>query len=242
MTTYVLVPGFWLGAWAWQRVTTRLRADGHTVYPLTLTGLADRAHLAGPDITLDTHTADITGLLTYEDLTDVILVAHSGAGAPATVAADRTPERIARIVYVDSGPIPDGIQPIDMTGRDLVETHLRDGWRLPWIDLDQHAANGTKLDGLTDADRALMATRATDHPVGALTQPVKLTGAVDTLPKGLISCMFPLDQITEMIRAGHPWFAGMDDPRWEIRALPTSHWPMFSEPEGLALQLAAFTK
>src|SRR5262245_15679249 len=216
MTTYVLVPGFWLVSWAWQHVTTHLRADGHTVYPLTLTGLADRAHLAGPDITLDTHTADITGLLTYEDLTDVILVAHSGAGAPVTAAADRTPERIARVVYVDSGPIPDGTKPIDITGPDLVQSHLRDGWRLPWIDLAQHAANGTRLDGLTDADRTLMAQRATDQPVVPLTQPIELTGAFDTLPKGLISCMFSLDQISEMIRAGHPWFAGMDGPQWEI--------------------------
>ena len=94
MTTFVLVPGMWLGAWAWRDVTARLRAAGHDVYPLTLTGLADRRHLGGPQVDLDTHTTDITALIEAEELTDVVLAGHSYGGSPVTVAVDRIPDRI----------------------------------------------------------------------------------------------------------------------------------------------------
>src|SRR4051794_23585673 len=108
MSTFVLVPGFWLGAWAWRGGTASLRTAGHEVYPLTLTGLADRSHLAGPEIGLETHTTDIVRLIEVEDLPDVVLVAHSGGAWPATQAADRVPDRVGRVVYVESGPPPDG--------------------------------------------------------------------------------------------------------------------------------------
>src|SRR3954464_14085130 len=104
MTTYVLVPGMWIGAWAWRSVTERLRAGGHDVYPMTLTGVADRRHLGGAD--LDVHTTDITALIEVEDLTEVVLVGHSYGGYPVTAAADRIPGRIRHVVYVDSGPMP----------------------------------------------------------------------------------------------------------------------------------------
>ena len=114
MTTYVLIPGYWLGAWAWQPVTERLRAAGHTVYPLSPTGLGERAHLGGPDINLETHITDIVNLLRYEDLHDVVLVGHSGEGVALTGAADRVPERLAQLVYVDSAPVPDGTAQIEL--------------------------------------------------------------------------------------------------------------------------------
>ena len=77
MATYVLVGGAWLGAWAWRDVTRRLRAQGHEVYPLSLTGLGEREHLASSSVDLRTHIADIVGLLESEDLRDVILAGHS---------------------------------------------------------------------------------------------------------------------------------------------------------------------
>ncbi len=77
MTTYVLVPGFWLGGWVWQPVAAALRAQGHEVHPVTLTGVGDRSHLARPEVDLDTHVDDVANVLRYEDLTDVVLVGHS---------------------------------------------------------------------------------------------------------------------------------------------------------------------
>src|ERR671933_2610685 len=80
MATYVLVGGAWLGAWAWQDVAHRLRARGHDVYPLSLTGLGERVHLGGPETDLETHLADVLNLLRYEDLSRTVLVGHSYAG------------------------------------------------------------------------------------------------------------------------------------------------------------------
>ncbi|GAA0974341.1 hypothetical protein GCM10009555_030420 [Acrocarpospora macrocephala] len=116
--------GFWLGAWAWKDVVDDLRASGHVAYPLSLTGLADRTHLLSPELTLDDHINDIVNLITFEDLHDVILVAHSGSGGTVTAAAGRVPERVARVVYVDSGPVPDGMAQIDLVGRETVEAAL----------------------------------------------------------------------------------------------------------------------
>ncbi|GIH24190.1 esterase [Acrocarpospora phusangensis] len=244
MSTYVLVPGFWLGAWAWKDVVADLRATGHTAYPVSLTGLADRAHLASPALTPDDHIADIVNLITYEDLHDVILVGHSGSGGVVTAAADRIPERVARIVYVDSGPVPDGVAQIDLAGREDVEAALVDGFRLPFVPLEIQGQAGTSLDGLTRETMDLITARATAHPYGPISRPFALTGAWDKLPKTLVSCQFSTAEIAELRAQGHPYFAAMAGPEWEIRELSTSHWPMFSRPADLSalLRAVAFTK
>jgi pimeloyl-ACP methyl ester carboxylesterase len=108
MTTYALVSGAWHGGWCWQSVARRLQVYHHVVYPLTLTGLGERVHLARPDIDLETHIADVINVLDYEDLADVVLVGHSYAGAVITGVADRRPERLAQLVYLDAGPLGDG--------------------------------------------------------------------------------------------------------------------------------------
>src|SRR5690349_14997844 len=113
MATFVLVPGFWLGGWVWERVAGELRAAGHEAYPVTLTGLGDRAHEATPRVDMDTHAADVAELLTGAGLEEVVLVGHSGGGMAVQLVADRAPGRIARAVYVDSGPLPDGMRQFD---------------------------------------------------------------------------------------------------------------------------------
>jgi pimeloyl-ACP methyl ester carboxylesterase len=100
--TFVLVHGAWHGGWCWTRVTERLRGAGHRVFTPTLTGLGDRAHLLSPQVSLDTFIQDIVATLEMEELTHTILVGHSFAGAPITGAADRVPERIAHLVYLDA--------------------------------------------------------------------------------------------------------------------------------------------
>src|SRR4030088_1762028 len=113
MANFVLVPGFWLGGWAWQRVAKPLRAAGHEVYPVTLTGLGERVHLASPQVDLDTHICDVVNVIEYEDLHEVVLVGHSGGGSVVTGVSDRIPERLSQLVYLDSGPLPDGMSPIE---------------------------------------------------------------------------------------------------------------------------------
>jgi pimeloyl-ACP methyl ester carboxylesterase len=231
MTTYVLVPGFWLGGWAWRPVADALRARGHEVHALSLTGTGERAHLARPEVDLDVHVTDVVNLLRYEDLGDVVLVGHSYAGAVViTAAADRTPDRVAKLVFVDTGPLPDGVSQSEFDDPDeraakaaLVAEH-GDGWRLPpppWARL------GFDADVL-----AMLAERSVPHPWATATTPVSLSGRWETLPRLGILCTFTEEQARAM--AGAPLFRHMADEHWVYEELPTSHWPMFTRPAELA--------
>jgi pimeloyl-ACP methyl ester carboxylesterase len=240
MSTYVLVAGAWLGGWAWQPVTRRLRERGHDVYPMTLTGLGDRAHLATPETDLDTYLAD--NLVEFEDLHDVVLVGHSYAGHLVTGVADQIPERISVLAYLDAGPSPDGAAFMDLQpppARELIERlvgQAGEGWRIPlpaWEELEQ--IMGASLQGLGPNERARMRAHAAAQPVRTWTQPLSLKNpAREQLPKLLITCSLPLAQVKEMVAAGHPWFAELAGPQWSFLELPTGHWPMFSVPEPLA--------
>ena len=238
MATFVLVPGFWLGGWAWQPVARSLRARGHDVYPVTLTGLGDRVHLAGPDVDLETHTADVVNLIEFEDLHDVILVGHSGGGMAVAAASDRIPRRLAKIVYVDSGELPDGVAHLDLTPSPEREQILREierhGGR-PMPSWDELARSGASLEGLGDAEREAIRERAVPQPGGSLTQPLKLGNpARRDVPRVLVSCSFPVAVVRELIAGGSPMFAVLAEPGWELLELPTGHWPMFSRPDDLA--------
>jgi len=229
MATFVLVPGMWIGAWAWRGVTRALRDAGHEVYPLTLTGVADRAHLAGPGVDLDTHVEDIVRLVEAEDLHDVVLVGHSYGGLPVTAAAERIPDRLAKVVYVDSGPLPDGTSQISM-GSEQVQQDIA-GDLVPPRAWDPEADPAT-LAGL-DADAlAELRARATGHPAASVRQPLRRCTGGLPVPAALVACLFPIDQVREMLAAGHPFFAELGDAG--IIGLPTGHWPMLSEPKALA--------
>jgi len=102
MATFVLVPGAWLGGWCWRDVARLVREAGHDAVAITLTGLAERAHLLTPAVGLDTHMEDVVRTLVGEDLHDVVLVGHSYGGTVTTVAAGRVPERLRGLVYLDA--------------------------------------------------------------------------------------------------------------------------------------------
>jgi pimeloyl-ACP methyl ester carboxylesterase len=231
MTTYLLVPGMWIGAWAWREVTADLRAAGHDVYPLTLTGVADRSHLLGPEVDLDTHVADIMRLIEVEDLHDVVLVGHSYGGLPVSTAAARMRDRIKTVVYVDSGPLPIGTSQMMVLG----DTAASAGDAVlppPW----DPATEPTLLAGLDDRALALLRARSTAHPLASVTQPVTERATSADVPTVLIACTFPMDQIEQMMAAGHPFFAGLTHAR--IIPISTGHWPMLSEPKALTAALA----
>ncbi|MFF5056874.1 alpha/beta fold hydrolase [Micromonospora sp. NPDC000663] len=233
MATFVLVPGFWLGAWAWREVTGLLRAQGHDVYPMTLTGLAERDHLAGPEVSLETHTTDIVRLIEVEDLHDVLLVGHSGGGMPVAQAADRIPQRVARVVYVESGPLPDGTAQFDTVPppeQQRLREAIGDGHLLPPPAWDP-VADPSNLAGLDEATLAVLRFRATPQPLRTATDPVRRTGG-RPVPTALVASTFPLSVVREMIDEGHPFFTGLAD--GQLFELPTGHWPMLSEPKALA--------
>ncbi len=243
MTNFVLVPGMWLGGWAWQDVAEPLRAAGHRVYPVTLTGLGERVHLGGPQVNLDTHRADVVNLLYYEDLHDVVLAGHSFGGTVVTAAADEAPERIARLIYVDTWPLPAGIAQMDMlppadrAAQEQIIANQGEGWRVPlppWGDLEQ----ANELAGLGPDERSRMRERAAPHPFGAVNQPAHYPhGAWERLPKTAIWCSVTTAEV-EQRKAAFPQFSStLNVPNWQAVELPTGHWPMFSRPRDLATLL-----
>src|SRR5262245_27394666 len=102
MTTFVLVHGAWAGGWLWRKVATLLRAAGPEVFTPTLTRLGARVHLARPEIDLSGHLQDVLGVLEFEDLRQVVLVGNSYGGMVITGVADRAPDRLAHVVYLDA--------------------------------------------------------------------------------------------------------------------------------------------
>ena len=234
-TTYVLVPGFWFGGWVWRQVDRALRARGHEVHPVTLTGLGERAHLATPDVDLDTHITDVVEPLRYEDRRDVVLVGHSGGGLVVTGVADQMPERVRQLVYVDTGPLPDGFSnadfgPPEERARQEALVAGGDGWRLPpppWADL----ASG--VDGVSEETVNRLGQRSVAQPWKAATTPTRLTGAWEKLPRLGVLSSFTVEQVRGMASAV-PMFAHMAGEQWRFVELPTWHWSMLSRPAELA--------
>ena len=241
MATYVLVGGAWLGAWAWADVAARLRQLGHTVHPISLTGLAEREAEGGPDTALEVHIADIVSALERDDLHDVILVGHSYAGVTVTGAGDRSPERISQLVYVDTAPIPNGTALADTNPPEVqafIEKQIAeqgDGWRWPlpsWDDLEN--VTQSSIAGISEAGLQAFRAQATPHPFGSFRQALRLQHPdAEPLPKLGILCSFPESALRAMIAAGHSWAQCVSGPEWRFVELPTGHWPMFSEPARL---------
>jgi pimeloyl-ACP methyl ester carboxylesterase len=239
MTTFVLVPGAWLGGWCWQKVTPLLRSAGGEVYPLTLTGLGERAHLGTPQTNLDTHIQDVVSVLEYEGLWDVVLVGHSYAGGVVTGVAHRVPQRLRNVVYLDASIPQDGRSLFDLNPpifRAIVEEEARktgDGWKWPlpdWAEIGSYIS----LADLTEADRAWMRARGTPHPLGTMTQPVRLGNPdAEVIPRTYVYCGpldAPVPPHVEQARTA---------PGWRYVELTTSHWPMISKPRETAEILLA---
>ena len=137
MATVVLVHGTTAGGWVWRKIAARLRSEGHTVYTPTLTGLGERVHLASPSVDLDTHVTDVVNTIEYEDLERVVLVGHSYGGMVIAGAADRLPEKVAGLVYLDAIVPRNGESLVDLQPaerREQTERRVAEGgqgWLIP---------------------------------------------------------------------------------------------------------------
>ncbi|WP_406294018.1 alpha/beta hydrolase [Embleya sp. NBC_00888] len=241
MANIVLVPGYWLGAWAWDRVAEPLRAAGHDVLAVTLPGLAaDGADATGID--LATQTDALVAEITTRESSDVVLVCHSGGAFTAYEALGRIPDRIARIVYVDAGPVPEGTSLLDLTEpeeRARIEAEVAergDGrYTYPW----DPAAEPAMLDGITPADLETLRTRAVAQPYAVAASAQQVGDAARLkVPAHMITCMFPAEQVEAMLAQGHPFMAEFAAAEVKsVHGLPTGHWPMFSRSEELAALL-----
>lgn len=233
MSTYLLVHGAWHSGQCWERVVPSLTSAGHRVLNPSLTGYGDKVHLLGPEVGLHTHVDDIVGLITEEDLTDVILVGHSYAGLVISSAANQLPDRIAHLVYLDAMVPRDGESAADAqpATRALIDRTVNSDspWRVPPF---PEMPPPFGLFGVTDpADIDWLRTMLSDQPVRCLQERVRLDNpAVNTIPRTHIHCTVQPEGITRRpVPAIQP--NGTPAQIWE---LPTGHDCMITMPEELA--------
>jgi pimeloyl-ACP methyl ester carboxylesterase len=224
----VLVPGFWLGAWAWDEVAAALRADGHDVTALTLPGL-ESADVDRSTITLSDHIGAICEAVRAAGA-PVVLAVHSATGFSGYAASDRVPELIAAMVYVDSAP---GKPPLD-PDFDAVEKPLN------WKEL----AAEENLDGLTEEQLETFRRRAVPVPGGVVREAIELTNdARLDVPSTIICTGYSSEEYKDAVKEGYAWLSGLTEVRdvtWVD--LPTSHWPMWSRPQELAVIIGDVAK
>jgi pimeloyl-ACP methyl ester carboxylesterase len=217
----VLVPGFWLGGWAWDEVAALLRADGHDVTAVTLPGLesvdADRSA-----ITMSDHVEAISDAVRAAGA-PVVLAVHSGAGASGYGASDLVPELIAAMVYVDTGPAKGAL---DASFEDVEKP----------LPSREELAKNENLDGLTEQQLETFRRRAVPEPGAALREAAKLTNdARLDVPSTVVCTGYTSEQYKDAVKEGQEWLGGLADLRHVTYVdLPTSHWPMWSRPRELA--------
>jgi pimeloyl-ACP methyl ester carboxylesterase len=217
----ILVPGFWLGAWAWDEVVASLRAEGHDVTALTLPGL-ESVETDRSTITMSDHVDAICDAVRAAGA-PVVLAVHSGTGAAGYGASDRVSELIAAMVYVDSAPAKGAMDP------DF------DGVELPLPSREELEA-GENLDGLTEEQLETFRRRAVPQPAASMREAAELRNDARLDVSSTVICTgAPSDQVKAWAEEGYAWLAGLPelhDVTWID--LPTSHWPMWSRPQELA--------
>ncbi|GAA2265390.1 alpha/beta hydrolase [Kitasatospora cystarginea] len=240
MTAFVLVPGSYTGGWIWQEVAARLRESGAEVHPVTLTGMGEGRDLAGPDTDLDTHIEDLVRLIDQVDAPELVIVGHDYGIHPVLGAADRRPERISRIVYLDAGLVLDGESVLDLLPdpavRDRLLRQAEDSGLISPPSLDDWPSLGSTA-GVPADSLARLVELAAPQPLGTFSRPLRLSGAASGIPTSGILCTangLSIAMVETVARMGEPRFKPLLDPGVGIFELATGHWPMLSCPDELA--------
>jgi pimeloyl-ACP methyl ester carboxylesterase len=233
MSTFVLVPGAWLGAWAWKGVIPHLEKGGHSAYPVTLTGMGERVHLANEDVGLETAVQDVLNVIKYNELDEFVVVGHSFAGKVAAVVADRMHDKVRSVIYLDSFRprrvrTPQGsFDPAEEFG-----AQPPGAFAVP-LGEDTVDRIGKDVKGKV---RAWMMAMATPWPMKMAKDPVVLSKNYDGVREAYIFCTLSGDPVDEII-AGK--WGKLEGP---YRVMETGHWPMITKPKELASVLVALSK
>jgi pimeloyl-ACP methyl ester carboxylesterase len=216
-STYILVHGAFHGGWAWQPFAQELRDDKATVYTPTLTGLGERAHLARPDVGLETHVQDIVSLIQFEDLHDVVLVGHSYAGMVITAVAAAVPDRIAQLIYFDA-VIPEPGQSFFATVG-FPDAFPSDMWLLPSFTPQDFGVTKPQ-------DVAFVGPRLRPQPLASFQEPIAFSwSALSKIPKAYIHCDGAWFQHDVFLA-----FRAKAQARgWKLENLEASHDAMFTD-------------
>ncbi len=227
MATFVLVHGAWHGSWCWKRVRRELQGQGHDVFTPTLTGLADRSHLLSRQVTLETHILDIVNLIRWEELSDIVLCGHSYGGAVISGVADRMPDRIRALVYLDAFVLEDGenvAQHVpEAQANQLIDgaTKVGEGWKVPPIPAEVFNVNGQ--------DRDWVNRQCTMQPIETIQQRISLAGNI----KKIRNVTFIL--ATGFVEGSPfpPFYEKAKAKGWNTVALTCGHEVMLDRPEEL---------
>ena len=224
--TYVLVHGAWHGGWSWAKVARLLRDAGHEVYTPTLTGLGERAHLARPEVDLETHIQDVVAMLEAEELRQVTLVGHSYGGMVITGVAARTSGRIGHLVYLDAFVPEAGKSLLDYVGegagamREAAVAH-GEGWKLPSFPPERFGVTSQR-------DTEWLTKHLVPQPLRTFEQALPAAGG-EKLKRTYVYCSKPamgaFDQFAERLR---------DDRKWTFHDVKTGHDAMVTAPGEIA--------
>lgn len=236
MATFVLVHGAWHGGWCWKRVAALLREAGHEVFTPTLTGLGERAHLLHEGIDLDTHIQDVLGVLQWEELSDLVLCGHSYGGMVITGVADKVPERIRSLVYLDAFVPADGQCLLDLVPAERAASFRADartrgaGFRIAPIPAAVFAVN--------TQDRAWIDHHCVEQPLKTFEQKLRLTGAWTKIPKRVY--VYAADWSPSAFTQFYERM--QQDPTWHTVSVPCGHDVMVDMPQELTQILADSVK
>ena len=230
--TFVLIHGGFRGGWCYSPVASILRAAGHDVYAPSLTGLADRSHLANASVNASTHIQDVINLVRWEQLTDIVLVGHSYGGFIIGGVADRIPGSIAALVYLDAIIPVDGMAMLDVMPPEAIPGIIKStaghgGYLIPPFSAADF--------GLSGANATLVDALSTPQPLSTLTERIELTGAYMNIKKKLYvrAKNYPLTR--------HYYDRVKDDPDWSTFLLDCAHDVMLEAPEEVARILTEAT-
>ncbi len=216
MTKFVLVPGAWLGGWAWKKVVPLLKKQGHEGYPITLTGMGERIHLASKDVGIETAIQDVLNVVKYNDLDDFVLVGHSFAGKVVAAVADRASKRVRTLLCLDAFR-PEKVRTPQGSFPDEWQV---DGWKVPFTEEILNSI-GKDVQGV---DREWMLSKATPLPVKYFRDPLTLSENFDSVKKAYIFCTGGGDNVDEILKEK------LDGP---AKVIESGHWPMITKPDEL---------
>ncbi len=228
MSSFVLVHGAWHGSWCWKRVRKALQAQGHDVFTPTLTGLAERSHLLARNVDLETHVLDVLNLIRWEELSDLVLCGHSYGGCVVTGVADRIPEKIRALVYLDAFVPEDNENLMQLVPKELLDELLEgmknvgEGWKVPPIPVEVFNVN--------EDDREWVNSQYTMQPIETLQQRTRLSGGIDKIE----NITFVRATGYELVWLMSPFYEKARAKGWKTFEMACGHDVMLDQPQELS--------